>query len=184
MAAHHYRRRAIRRLSFLCRRRLLWRQRRGVLDGKVEPTRCCIRLDLLFDRRGLCRWFTFRRDRHGLSHGPRLFPAAPVLYAHALGSNIDCGLLQGAKRVLWTAVPSWRGILLVLAAPVTFGLTVSKLGLAPAIVLSAILSVYASRRSNIWLAGALALGLTLFCLGVFSYGLRLPLPLFGPWLRF
>jgi hypothetical protein len=34
------------------------------------------------------------------------------------------------------------------------------------------------------LALMMAAGLTLFCLAVFSYGLRLPLSLFGPWLRF
>jgi hypothetical protein len=30
----------------------------------------------------------------------------------------------------------------------------------------------------------MAAGLTIFCLAVFSYGLGLPLPLLGPWLRF
>jgi hypothetical protein len=115
--------------------------------------------------------------------GPGYFPLLLSILLMLLGAILIAGSFKGESES-FGQVPSWRGILLVLAAPVTFGLTVRKLGLAPAIVLSAILSVYASRRSNIWLAGALALGLTLFCLAVFSYGLRLPLPLFGPWLRF
>jgi|RhiMetdeSRZDD1v2_1073273.scaffolds.fasta_scaffold01374_4 hypothetical protein len=115
--------------------------------------------------------------------GPGYFPLLLSFLLMLLGAILIAGSFKGENES-FGQVPSWRGILLVLAAPVTFGLTVRKLGLAPAIVLSAILSVYASRRSNIWLAGALALGLTLFCLAVFSYGLRLPLPLFGPWLRF
>jgi hypothetical protein len=73
---------------------------------------------------------------------------------------------------------------LVLAAPVVFGLTVRRLGLVPAIVITSVLSVYASRRAGTRLAAVMAAGLTLFCLAVFTYGLRLPLPLFGPWLRF
>jgi hypothetical protein len=56
--------------------------------------------------------------------------------------------------------------------------------LVPAIVLTVVLAVYASRRSRLWLAAAMAAGLTIFCLAVFSYGLGLPLPLLGPWLRF
>jgi hypothetical protein len=115
--------------------------------------------------------------------GPGYFPLLLSFLLMLLGAILIAGSFKGESES-FGQVPSWRGILLVLAAPVTFGLTVRKLGLAPAIVLSAILSVYASRRSNIWLAGALALGLTLFCLAVFSYGLRLPLPLVGPWLRF
>ena len=72
----------------------------------------------------------------------------------------------------------------MLAAPVVFALTVRKLGLLPAIALTALLCVYASRRATASLAVLLCIALTLFCLGVFSYGLGLPLPLLGPWLRF
>jgi hypothetical protein len=115
--------------------------------------------------------------------GPGYFPLLLSFVLMLLGAILIAGSLKGESEPLGL-VPPWRAMLLVLAAPVTFGLTVRKLGLVPAIVLTALLSVYASRRSNIPLAGIMAVGLTLFCLAVFSYGLRLPLPLFGPWLRF
>jgi Tripartite tricarboxylate transporter TctB family len=115
--------------------------------------------------------------------GPGYFPLLLSFVLMLLGAVLIAGSFKGESEP-FGLVPSWRGILLVLAAPVTFGLTVRKLGLVPAIVLTAMLSVYASRRSNLRLAGIMAVALTLFCLAVFSYGLGLPLPLFGPWLRF
>jgi hypothetical protein len=114
--------------------------------------------------------------------GPGYFPLLLSVVLMLLGAIIIAGSFKGANEP-FGPVP-WRGLLLVLAAPVTFGLTVRKLGLVPAIVLTVVISVYASRRAGIRLAGAMAVGLTLFCLAVFSYGLRLPLPLFGSWLRF
>lgn len=115
--------------------------------------------------------------------GPGYFPLLLSFVLMLLGTIMIAGSFRGESES-FGLVPSWRGILLVLAAPVVFGLTVRKLGLVPAIVLTSVLSVYASRRSDVRLAGIMAVGLTLFCLAVFSYGLRLPLPMFGPWLRF
>jgi hypothetical protein len=99
-----------------------------------------------------------------------------------LGAVIIVGSFTGPGEPLGK-IP-WRGLVLVLLAPVVFGLTARKLGLVPAILLTVVIAVFASRRTTIMLALMMAAGLTLFCLAVFSYGLRLPLPLFGPWLRF
>ena len=79
------------------------------------------------------------------------------------------------------AVP-WRGLVLVLSAPVVFGLTVRVLGLVPAVMLVVLISSFASRRMSMLLALVLTVALTLFCVLVFSFGLGLPLRLFGPWL--
>ena len=76
----------------------------------------------------------------------------------------------------------WRGIVLVLAAPVVFGLTVRGLGLVPAVMLVALISAFASQRMPVLLAFVLSVALTIFCVVVFSIGLGLPLRLFGPWL--
>jgi hypothetical protein len=46
----------------------------------------------------------------------------------------------------------------------------------------ALISAFASRRMSVSLAIALTVGLTVFCVLVFSLGLGLPLRLFGPWL--
>lgn len=114
--------------------------------------------------------------------GPAYFPLLLSGALMLLGAVIIAGSFTGPGEPLGK-IP-WRGLVLVLLAPVVFGLTVRKLGLVPAILLTLLIAVYASRRTTIMLALMMAAGLTLFCLAVFSYGLRLPLPLFGPWLRF
>lgn len=114
--------------------------------------------------------------------GPGYFPLALSFILMVVGLVIIATSFTGREEPL-TPVP-WRGLVLVLAAPILFGLSVRKLGLLPAIVLTVLISVYASRRASPVLAIVLCSSLTLFCLGVFTYGLGLPLPLIGPWLRF
>ncbi len=77
---------------------------------------------------------------------------------------------------------AWRGLILILSAPIIFGLTVRELGLLPGIALVVLISSFASRRVSVRLALALTVGLTAFCVLVFGVGLRLPIPLLGPWL--
>jgi hypothetical protein len=76
----------------------------------------------------------------------------------------------------------WRGILLIVVAPVVFGLTVRGLGLVASIALVVAISAFASQRMSARLAVMLTVGLTLFCVLVFRIGLGLPLKLVGPWL--
>ena len=71
----------------------------------------------------------------------------------------------------------------LMAAPIVFGVTVRGLGLVLALVLVAGIAAYASRRMTHRLAFLLAVGLTLFCVLVFSYALGLPFERFGPWTR-
>lgn len=79
------------------------------------------------------------------------------------------------------AVP-WRGIFMIVAAPVLFGLTVRGLGLVASVALIVAVSAFASQRMSLKLAIALTVGLTIFCVLVFNVGLGLPLRLVGPWL--
>jgi uncharacterized membrane protein len=115
-----------------------------------------------------------------LRMGPGYFPLILAGLLVALGLAIVVyGLGHSATGPL--TVP-WRGLVLILPAPVVFGLTVRGLGLAPALALVALISAFASRRMSVSLAVALTVGLTVFCVLVFSLGLGLPLRLFGPWL--
>jgi hypothetical protein len=115
-----------------------------------------------------------------LRMGPGYFPLILAGLLVVLGLVIVVyGLGHAATGRL--TVP-WRGLVAILAAPVVFGLTVRGLGLAPALALVALISAFASRRMSVALAVGLSLGLTVFCVLVFSFGLRLPLRLFGPWL--
>jgi putative tricarboxylic transport membrane protein len=77
---------------------------------------------------------------------------------------------------------AWRGLLLILPAPVIFGLTVQGLGFLPAIFLSALVSSFASLRMKPLAALVLSVCVTVFSYAVFTRGLGLPFRSFGPWL--
>ena len=114
----------------------------------------------------------------------RLGPGAfPLLLASVLGL---LGLIIVAQSfrnpVTHEMTIPWRGIVLIVLAPVVFGLTVRGLGLIASIALVVAVSAFASRRMSARLAIALVAGLTVFCVLVFSLGLGLPLRLVGPWL--
>ena len=115
-----------------------------------------------------------------LKLGPGAFP---LLLAGALGL---LGLIIVAQAfrnpVSHAMVMPWRGILLIVVAPILFGLTVRGLGLIAAIALVVAVSAFASHRMSAKLALALIVGLTLFCVLVFNVGLGLPVRLVGPWL--
>ncbi|GLK69280.1 tripartite tricarboxylate transporter TctB family protein [Hansschlegelia plantiphila] len=114
-----------------------------------------------------------------LRMGPGYFPMALALILAALGLIIVIKGLGRAPSPIG-GVP-WRGLLFILLAPLVFGLTVRGLGLAPSMALVAAIATLASARAGMKLAAAMTLGLTLFCVLVFSYGLGLPYALFGPW---
>jgi hypothetical protein len=102
------------------------------------------------------------------------------------------GLLVALGLVLaiptGTAVPEpigtipWRGVILILVALAFFGATVRGLGLVTALAVAVAITTFASRRMTWPMAAIVTLGLTAFCVAVFSYGLGLPLRLKGPWL--
>jgi hypothetical protein len=80
--------------------------------------------------------------------------------------------------------PPWRALGLIGLAIIFFGVTIRGLGFIPTVFVTALITSLASRMNNIVAALAIALGLTVLCALVFAYGLRVPVPLFGPWLRF
>jgi hypothetical protein len=114
-----------------------------------------------------------------LRMGPGYFP---LLLA---GLLIFVGLAvafipAGAPETPPGPVP-WRGLVFVLPAPVIFGATVRGLGLVVSVALLVIITAFASRKASLCFAVLLAIALTAFCVGLFHYGLGLPLRLFGPW---
>ncbi|WP_119304067.1 tripartite tricarboxylate transporter TctB family protein [Dongia deserti] len=115
----------------------------------------------------------------------RLGPGAfPLLLAGVLALLGLIIVLQAFRNpVTHSMTIPWRGIVLIVLAPIVFGLTVRGLGLVASIALVVLISAYASRRMHLKLATLLTIGLTLFCVLVFSIGLGLPLRLVGSWLR-
>lgn len=116
-----------------------------------------------------------------LRMGPGYFPLLLSGLLVALGLVVMARSVSAGPEAIGT-VP-WRGLVLVLLAPVVFGATVRGLGLMLALPLTIAMAAVASRRAGLRTILALVAGLTLFCVLVFSYGLGLPLPLVGTWLR-
>lgn len=75
-----------------------------------------------------------------------------------------------------------RGMLLILGAPILFGIFVRGLGFIPSIFVTAFVASFASRRMKVPLAVIIAAALTAFATLVFIYGLELPFRPVGPWL--
>jgi hypothetical protein len=115
-----------------------------------------------------------------LRMGPGYFPSMLALVLLLLGIVI---LVQATRVKGEPFGPiAWRGMLLILPAPVLFGLTVQGLGFLPAIFLSALVSSFASLRMKPLAALVLSVCVTAFSYVVFTRGLGLPFRIFGPWL--
>jgi len=111
--------------------------------------------------------------------GPAFFP---VLLGSLL---VFLGLFIAGRsfvtRSSQSAPVPWRGMILVLLAPVAFALTVRGAGVAPAFALAVLISAFANRRMRPMAAILLIVGLTVFCIALFKYGLGMPLDIVGPW---
>ncbi len=115
-----------------------------------------------------------------LKMGPAYFP---TLLSSLL---IIIGIISLTRSFIQPGTPitafAFRGLLLVTAAIILFGLIVRGAGLVIALPTLIILSAYASIRFRWAESLALAAGLTIFCILVFLKGLGVPLPIFGSWL--
>jgi hypothetical protein len=111
--------------------------------------------------------------------GPAYFPTV------LSGLLIVIGVVSLARSFIQQGTPigsfTLRGLLLVIAATMLFGLIVRGAGLIVALPALVMISAYASIKFR-WLESlALAVGLTLFCILVFLKGLGVPLPIIGSW---
>lgn len=77
-----------------------------------------------------------------------------------------------------------RGVLLILPAPILFGLTLNNLGFLPSLFLTCLVACFASVRMTVAMALMVSGAVTAFSVVVFSYALGLPYPLLGTWLAF
>ncbi len=115
-----------------------------------------------------------------LRMGPGFFPIMLAGLLILIGVVVALQAINKEQSPM-SAIP-WRGLVLILISPIIFGLTVRGLGFVPAVALVVVISAFASSRMKPLIAIALIAGMTLFCVAVFSYGLGLPVRLFGPWL--
>lgn len=72
---------------------------------------------------------------------------------------------------------AWPKLLAILASPIVFGLTVRPLGFIPSLVLSLICASLADQATPVMRRAVVIFGITVLCVLVFHYGLRLSFPL-------
>ena len=115
--------------------------------------------------------------------GPGYFPfvLGLLLVLFGLAIAVDGFLKTETEEI--GAIP-WRGLLLLSAAVIVFGLGVKRLGLAPSLFVAAFLAALSSARTSLFAALIMAIGLTTLCIVIFVLGLGMPVPLLGQWLKF
>ena len=117
-----------------------------------------------------------------LRMGPGYFPTILSIVMIALGAVIALQGLRGALQENSFGGVPWRGLALIIGAPLVFGAAVVGLGLAPAVLMVVLATAWASRYASLRGSLPLSLGLAAFCALLFIRLLGLPLPLMGPWL--
>ena len=118
---------------------------------------------------------------HARSMGPGYFPMV------LSGILIGIGLFVASRGFFrhggspFGAMP-WRAIALLSLSILAFAVLVRGLGLGPAIFLSSVIASFAARNVRTVYALAIGIGLALLSVLIFVYAVRLPLPIFGPWI--
>jgi hypothetical protein len=111
----------------------------------------------------------------------------PAYFPTALGYLLAViGLIAVVRAFTQPGTPIGRFALkqlaIVLGATVLFGLLVRGAGLAVAVIALGMLSAWASTMFRWGPSIGLAVGLAVFSVAVFVWGLGLPIPAVGPWL--
>jgi hypothetical protein len=111
--------------------------------------------------------------------GPAYFPTI------LSGLLISIGVISLARSFLTPGKPvgafALKGLVLITASIILFGIIVRGAGLIIALPLLVIVSSIASIRFRWQYALALAAGLTVFCILIFQKALGVPLPILGAW---
>ncbi len=111
--------------------------------------------------------------------GPGYFPLALGIILAVTGSLILLGSLRGTAAAAAVRVrPEWRGWFCICAGVAAFAVIGRYGGLLPATFVSVFVAALGDRKNTPAAAGALAAAMTLVCLVVFWWLLRIELPLF------
>jgi len=114
-----------------------------------------------------------------LKMGPAYFPTVLSVLL------ILIGIISLVRSFIRPGTPigryAFKGLLLVTASTILFGIIIRGAGLVIALPLLVIVSSYASKQFRWKHSLAMAVGLTVFCILIFLEGLGLPLPILGSW---
>ncbi|MEA2985859.1 MAG: hypothetical protein QOD94_2113 [Alphaproteobacteria bacterium] len=112
--------------------------------------------------------------------GPGYFPTAVALLLTAVGFTIV--LRSFFRQGEFVDRFAWKPMLLVLGSIVAFGILINRAGFLLAAVVLVLGCAAASERFRLeWLPVLGMAALIAFCAIVFVIGMRIPMPLIGPW---
>ena len=98
---------------------------------------------------------------------------------------IVIGIISVVRSFLKSGSPigavAWKGLVLIVASTLLFGMIVRGAGLIIALPLLVIVSASASARFSWKSTVAEAVAITVFCIVIFLKGLGVPLPILGSW---
>jgi hypothetical protein len=112
--------------------------------------------------------------------GPGYFPVMISIPLAAIGLFMSGRAIGRASEPMTLIRPV--ALLLVLAAPIAFALTIASLGFLPAVTLTVLVAAWASRLMTVRTAATVTAALVVLCIVIFYYLLRMPVQLVGPWL--
>jgi putative tricarboxylic transport membrane protein len=112
--------------------------------------------------------------------GPGYFPTVLSLLLLGIGVVSSFRAFRGATDAIDKIFI--KKTIAVVVPVLVFGAIVKGAGLVPATIVVVIGSAMASAHFHAGKAALLSIGMAAFCWAVFSWGLGLPLPAFGPWL--
>jgi len=111
--------------------------------------------------------------------GPAYFPTLLSVLLMVIG--IISVLRSFFKSGSPIGVVAWKGLVLIVASTLLFGMIVRGAGLLLALPPLVIVSASASARFSWKTSLAEAAGITVFCIVIFLKGLGVPLPILGSW---
>jgi len=114
-----------------------------------------------------------------LRMGPGYFPIVLSGLMALFGVVIAVRSLSIGPGTPFGVIP-WRGLSLILLATVVFAAFIDDLGMIPGVFLTTFLATMASPQMTLPRTLGASIGITVFCTLVFSYAVRLPIPVIGP----
>lgn len=109
--------------------------------------------------------------------GPGFFPVMLSVLLAFLAILVGLTSVPADAPVFKILKP--KPILLVIAGPLIFALTIRSLGLVLAVFITTFVVALASRHATLKGSLLLAAGFTVFCVALFGYLLNLPIPFWG-----
>lgn len=110
--------------------------------------------------------------------GPGFFPLMISIVLAAISAVIILGARSDEPESKRRPIP-WRAVVCIIGSALVFAMTVRNVGLVPALLMSVALAVLASRKATFVRGAMIVVGMTIFCVLVFSYGIGLTVELFA-----